>query len=470
MEYMISSQRAAMASELHKEWKTETTLKWGSFKERNKFMVNNNLLSDVTFIVQDSNSNKEMAVYAHKYVLAVSSPVFLTMFYGAMASAGAQEIHLPDCDVDSLKEFLSYLYCDEVCICEDTVIQLLYLAKKYMVPSLHEMARQKLRRMINVATVFEILPSILQIDEEDLVEQCWKVIEFDTEQAINQDSFCEIERDLLEKVLERDELTIREVDLFGRVLDWARTRQKQLESDSNRVNIIREILGEKIILLLRFSAMSFIEFNGLVCCSGVLTEKEVSTMTHFYHGFCQESPKDFSKSFPRGKMFRCNRFSEVFPPEVVPRNRKWSYERGYEDSITFSVQAPIIICGIRLFGDEDASHFVKLWILHASRNNNSFPYTKLPSFKTEGVFQSEEDMTDGYYGFDVPVYPPFYLKHNTEVIVQVVMRGPKSYFGERGKLSFDSEGVRFHFVDERSANGTTGTTGQFAEILFKTDL
>ncbi|XP_078345909.1 BTB/POZ domain-containing protein 3-like [Oculina patagonica] len=434
-------------------------------------MVNNSLLSDVTFIVHDNRSDKEITVFAHKYVLSIGSPVFFAMFYGAMATDGAQRIRLPDCDAESLKEFLSFLYCDEVCISEENAVQLLYLAKKYMVSALHEKTQEKLRSMINVANVFEMLPSILQLDEEELAERCWKIVDFDTEQAINSEAFCEIDRDVLEQVLERDELTIREVDLFRRVLDWAKTQEIQQESDNRETNI-RDVLGKKVIHLMRFPTMSFIEFNGLVSSSGVLTENEVNTLTHFYHGFRQEPPRGFSERFPRGQMFRCNRFSWVSPPQAAEisvgkslraMNWKWNYVTGSVDSVTFSVQVPIIICGIRLFGNKDASHYVKLSIFHESRS------TSLP-FTTEGTFQSEEDLTDGYYGFDVPVYPPFYLKNSCNVTIQVAMKGLESYFGVGGNLSLDCEGVRFHFLNKRSPNGTTATNGQFAEILFKTDL
>ena len=453
-------------------WKTERTFMAASIKERNKSMVNNSLLSDVTFVVQDTWSNKEITVYAHKYVLSIASPVFFAMFYGAMASDGAQRIRLPDCDAESLKEFLSFVYCDDAHISEENVVQLLYLAKKYMVPSLHEKTKQKLRNMINVVNVFDFLPSILQLDEDELAEQCWKIIDFDTEQAINSDAFCDIDRNVLEQVLERDELTIREVDLFRRVLDWAKTREKPQEREGKEIHI-RDVLGEKVIQLMRFPTMSFIEFNGLVSNSGVLTENEENMLAHFYHGFRQEPPRGFSERFPRGQLFRCNRFSWVSSPEtpVMPiddkslqaTHKKWNYVTGLEDSVTFSVQVPIIICGIRLFGNKDASHYVKLSIFQES-DSVIMPFT------TEGNFQSEEDTTEGYYGFDVPVYPPYYLKNNCNVIVQVKMQGSESYFGVGGCLSLDCEGVRFHFLNKRSANGTTAMSGQFAEILFKTDL
>ena len=52
--------------------------------ERNSHMFNNPLMSDI----------KLNSFYAHKYVLASSSPVFYAMFYGDLAEKNSV-IHLP---------------------------------------------------------------------------------------------------------------------------------------------------------------------------------------------------------------------------------------------------------------------------------------------------------------------------------------------------------------------------------------
>ena len=56
--------------------------------ERGMFMFNNNLLSDVSLVVRASSDDRsepkksKMAIPAHKFVLAISSPVFYAMFFG----------------------------------------------------------------------------------------------------------------------------------------------------------------------------------------------------------------------------------------------------------------------------------------------------------------------------------------------------------------------------------------------------
>lgn len=51
-------------------------------------MVNNSFISDVMFIVNDSNGGKEIIVYVYKYVFFVGSFVFFIMFYGVLVIEG----------------------------------------------------------------------------------------------------------------------------------------------------------------------------------------------------------------------------------------------------------------------------------------------------------------------------------------------------------------------------------------------
>ena len=96
----------AMAS-LHSfddNWQTKRP----NISERTKFIFNNELLSDVKFVVpashneNESRKSRKCMIPAHKFVLAISSPVFYAMFYGEMAET-ADTIQLPDCDYKSFR-------------------------------------------------------------------------------------------------------------------------------------------------------------------------------------------------------------------------------------------------------------------------------------------------------------------------------------------------------------------------------
>ena len=74
--------------------------KLSSIAERTKFIFNSELLSDVKFVVAASTESKKV-IPAHKFVLALSSPLFFAMFYGQMAETEGSD-SLPDCNYKGL--------------------------------------------------------------------------------------------------------------------------------------------------------------------------------------------------------------------------------------------------------------------------------------------------------------------------------------------------------------------------------
>ena len=115
-------------------WSATTTC---TIRERCKFMFNNELLSDVKFLVRDSEGGSESKkkIPAHKFLLAISSPVFYAMFNGELAEK-KDSVDISDCDHKSLLELFRFVYSDEMNLNADNAMQVLYLAKKYMLPSL----------------------------------------------------------------------------------------------------------------------------------------------------------------------------------------------------------------------------------------------------------------------------------------------------------------------------------------------
>ena len=122
----------SFAEDRQEHWQTTRP----TIKERSKFMFNNDRLSDVRFVVPtaDGESKSKKVIPAHKFVLSISSPVFEAMFYGELAET-KDSIELPDCEYKSLLELFRFMYSDEVNLSGSNVMGVLYLAKKYMVPS-----------------------------------------------------------------------------------------------------------------------------------------------------------------------------------------------------------------------------------------------------------------------------------------------------------------------------------------------
>ena len=179
-----------------------------TISERTTFIFNNELLSDVKFIVpvSISESESQKMIPAHKFVLAIGSPVFYAMFFGEMAET-ENSIELPDCEYESVLELFRYLYTDEVNLTGSNVMHVLYLAKKYMLPSLADKCGAYPQENLEASNVFSILPHAKKFEDQDLESRCWKVIEKHTEEAVTSDEFVTLDRSLVECVVKKEVLT-----------------------------------------------------------------------------------------------------------------------------------------------------------------------------------------------------------------------------------------------------------------------
>ena len=245
-------------------------------------MLNNHLFSDVKFVVRqsDGESESKKLIPAHKFVLSIGSPVFEAMFYGELAET-RDSIELPDCEYESLLELFRYMYSDEANLSGSNVMGVLYLAKKYMVPSLADKCSEYLQNNLDPSNVFNILPTAEKYEEKQLVDRCWKVIDRQTEAAVKSDGFATIERSLLESVVSRDTLRVKEVDLLKAVDSWAE-KQCQKHALSADGESKRKILGERIIKSIRFPVMRQEEFAAVVLDADIFARDEIITFFKFF--------------------------------------------------------------------------------------------------------------------------------------------------------------------------------------------
>ena len=142
--------------------------------------------------------------------------MLFAMFYGQMAET-TDSIELPDCEYDSLLEMFRYLYSDKVNLSGSNVMQVLYLANNYMVPLLAEKCTEYLRHNLQASNVFCILPHAQKFADKDLEDRCWEVIENQTTKVVTSAEFVAVERSLVETVVKREVLNVKEVELFKAV-------------------------------------------------------------------------------------------------------------------------------------------------------------------------------------------------------------------------------------------------------------
>ena len=418
-------------------------------------MFNNDRLSDVKFVVRKNNGESEskQVIPAHKFVLSIGSPVFEAMFYGDLAET-RDSIELPDCEYESLLELFRYMYSDEVNLSGSNGMRVLYLAKKYMLPSLAEKCTGYLRNKLDPSNVFSILPAAQRYEEKSLVDRCWDVIDEQTESAVKTEGFETIERSLLEAVVSRDTLMIEEVELFKAVDLWA-TKQCQKQDLAPSGEQKRRILGEQIIKAIRFPLMKQKEFADVVLETKILTPDEVLHFFKFY-SLSLTSPVGFSETRRRGSVIhRCGRFRSV-------SGGSWSYSYGSKDYLAFAVNKDITLRGLCFFGSENNSYTVTLKVKVSSDN--------LTLVSKSGTYFSELLKYNGesYLGFEVLFESAAALKKNTQYQIEASISGPSSLAGSGGFSTSQCSDVTFSFssISGLDSNCTDISAGQFPEFLF----
>ena len=200
-----------MASKYHDDWQSSKK----TVLQRNTYMFDNELMSDVSFTCGESRR----IFHAHKYVLARSSAVFFAMFYGEIPPKEFP-IRIEDAEEESFNAFLRFLYTDDGEITVENAIGVLYLAKKYLISSLAEKCCEILEAAIKPENVFAVLEQVAQFDEKEFEEKSWNIVSNKTQKCLNSDAFCNIRLHTLNALLEKERLAVTEVELFKAVLKW----------------------------------------------------------------------------------------------------------------------------------------------------------------------------------------------------------------------------------------------------------
>ena len=476
---VASNNRNTVASVVTEDeyWQT----KCPTVLDRTKFIFNKELLSDVKFVVPVSTdkSGSKRVIPAHKFVLAISSPVFFAMFFGQMAET-KDSIELSDCGYESVLELFRFLYYEEVNLNGNNVLQVLNLAKQYMVPSLVDKCTEYLRDNLEVSNVSHILVPAQAFEEKDLEDRCWKVIEMDTDEVVTSKEFFTVKRSVVESIVKRETLNVKEVNLFIAVDRWATTRIQKQGKTPNGV-LKRKILGEKIVKAIRFPLMSQKEFASVVIDSGILTNEENGNMLKYYSNVSTLSlpfieVRRLKTSFPR-----CHRFSRFYQPSRQLQRRPytgyygcaesrhnyvrglWRYDGQSPDKVRFTVSKPIKLRGVQHFGSEGNVYTVSLKV------NDITHVQPMSLVQQSGKYTSaKEDETFEYYGFDVMFDRPIGLEANKEYELESLINGPLSWYGEQGQTSVESQGVLFTFFEDPSVLSyrTNASCGQFPSFVF----
>ncbi|CAG2197128.1 unnamed protein product [Mytilus edulis] len=228
----------------------EATSDWQirkSLSDRMKYMLNNQLMCDVTFHV----GTDKTPIKAHKYMLASSSPVFYSMFEGLLAEKGTVEI--VDIEPEYFNMILQFIYTDKITVDSFNVKNILYGSEKYMLKLLTDECNAFLASHVNVDHACLVLQAAHDFNMKDLETKVLNFIFIHGSEVLDSKDFINLSAECLKLLLVSDKLRCEEEYIYQKMLHWGlqKCNDKSLATTDEN---IRECLGD-LLYLIRFPVM-----------------------------------------------------------------------------------------------------------------------------------------------------------------------------------------------------------------------
>ncbi|KAI1730605.1 PHR domain-containing protein [Ditylenchus destructor] len=250
-------------------------------------------------------------------------------------------IRVPDCSPTAFSIMIGYMYSDvkSVVLNDDNVMNTLYAAKKYDIHSLVSECVRYLLNGLSACNAVCLLAQARLFEENTLLQQCFEMIDKNSDIALQAGSVTDIDRDTLIEVLGRSQLDpSSELVIFHAAQAWAEAECERRQI-APTVDNLRVCLGPALQLI-RFPLMNVNEF-GQAASSSLLNCEEIAEV--FLH--LTVKPRPYCR-YPSG--FRCfsrskhsiNRFNSLSSKRCSRR----------ENKICFTADRDLLISAIGIYG------------------------------------------------------------------------------------------------------------------------
>ncbi|KAN0040297.1 hypothetical protein ACTA71_012187 [Dictyostelium dimigraforme] len=157
-------------------------------------------------------------IYAHKDKVALKSEYFCLLLTNGMKESKQQEISIPNISVDIFFEILMFLYTSELSVNQENLTSMFLVCDQFLLENGKQICRDFIKTLDNV-----ILERFL-LEDDGL---CSELTDLYIEQVCSNSSFfLDIERvsklgkDVLIKILNRDDIQMKEIDIFRSTIEW----------------------------------------------------------------------------------------------------------------------------------------------------------------------------------------------------------------------------------------------------------
>ncbi|XP_014238626.1 BTB/POZ domain-containing protein 2-like isoform X1 [Trichogramma pretiosum] len=231
--------------------------------QRGQYLLETGQWSDCKFIV--GQEPHQQIIEGHKVFLAMSSPVFEAMFYGAMAEKN-DPIPIRDVQPEAFKALMEYIYTDRVDLGSfELACELCYCAKKYMLPFLVEECTKFLWSDLSLKKACRAYEFAKLFEEPILMDKCMQIICSKTDEVLKESSWEEVEQGTVLTLLDQEELYVSsETVLFNALERWAKAECNRKSLDSSDPKALRSVIGNALtkIRFLNLTPKEFAEGPG----------------------------------------------------------------------------------------------------------------------------------------------------------------------------------------------------------------
>lgn len=172
--------------------------------------------SDVTFVVEDTK------IPAHKTILLARCSYFQRLLCGGFAEATQSEIKLK-VPLDAFKMILRFIYTGYMSLDSlnvDQIIDVYDLAEIYELKPLNDTISVYLATKLSLENCFDILNAACLYSRDDLQNKCLALMDRQSTEILQHDSFRSLSSTSLCTLLERDSFYALEIDIFNAVKNW----------------------------------------------------------------------------------------------------------------------------------------------------------------------------------------------------------------------------------------------------------
>lgn len=232
----------------------------------------NGTLADIYFVFPNRGGQQD-SLPAHKFILALRSSVFEAMFYGSEADKQETEIVIRDVRATTFRILLRYMYTDSVEFDGNTVLHVLYAAKKYQLHRLIVECENFLQSAVDIDNVCSMYNQASFYEMDLLQAKCMDFICMNANDVFHTEDFLQLTPQSLIDVLSAGTLGVEEeLDVFKAAMKWTENHCEKKGFEPTSTNK-RAWLGEALYKI-RFPIIPVADFTGVVVDSGILTQEE----------------------------------------------------------------------------------------------------------------------------------------------------------------------------------------------------